>query len=559
MTIVQQRLPYGKTTDVLSVITDTLEALDSPFGLSIAIKIRYGELRSAILDCGLNPLWFNDPDSFSTAYQSQALVSKIDIDIGIDRRKAAIESFWESELSCLHINEHFRKYWHGENSFSPVTNDILYRSQQKIAAILGKCPSLEDLEPRFGPGTTFSCRGTSSTLLDKIGEVAPSVTPGCNSYFINYTPPCLLESWKGSSIFNEDDPDVTTLDVTFVNGSRFNTVPKNAKTFRGICSEPSINMMWQLAIGSFIRKRLKRFNLDLDRQSNFNGLLAKFASRFNNKATIDLKGASDSISYNLVLDLLPIDWVELLSACRSGNTYIDGKWHRLQKWSSMGNGYTFELESLIFFAICLCFDEEAKVFGDDIIVSSDKASQLITTLAELGFVTNTEKTFLSGPFRESCGQDFFLGVPVRPLFIKESTCETVERVFNLANTIRNIARRSFFNTACDAKFRRTWIRIVHWLPSSLRLYGPRLLGNLCIHSDDDTWISRCRYRNGVIRIRVLASRPILKKVVYFSNFCQFAYALYGGSSRGAPLRGRSQFTIKTQSITLTYDRGAEWV
>jgi hypothetical protein len=100
-----------------------------------------------------------------------------------------------------------------------------------------------------------------------------------------------------------------------------------------------------------------------------------------------------------------------------------------RKVSSMGNGFTFELQSLIFysaiqavFELCpkLGVDRRCRVYGDDIIVPTPHARPLIELLSFLGFKTNEEKSFIDGPFRESCGKHYFLGHDVTPFYIREN-------------------------------------------------------------------------------------------------------------------------------------------
>ena len=89
----------------------------------------------------------------------------------------------------------------------------------------------------------------------------------------------------------------------------------------------------------------------------------------------------------------------------------------------MGNGYTFELETLLFYALtCVHAGIGSKwshVYGDDIIVQSDLADGLVETLAEAGFDTNPDKSFITGPFRESCGGHYWGGREVTPFYLKQ--------------------------------------------------------------------------------------------------------------------------------------------
>jgi hypothetical protein len=223
-----------------------------------------------------------------------------------------------------------------------------------------------------------------------------------------------------------------------VGGSELDTVPKNSKVDRVICIEPDMNMYLQKGVGLMIRRRLKRMGVNLNSQT-LNQHLAWIGSRTGSLATIDLRSASDTIALAIVRDLVPYEWFLVIERLRSAYTRIDGSYEPLEKVSSMGNGFTFELESLIFWALTEatvdhlgCCDRRLAIYGDDIVVHGSVAPQLIEVLAYVGFTTNMEKTFVTGPFRESCGKHYFLGCDVTPVYIKEpvSTPEALFRVCN---------------------------------------------------------------------------------------------------------------------------------
>lgn len=93
----------------------------------------------------------------------------------------------------------------------------------------------------------------------------------------------------------------------------------------------------------------------------------------------------------------------------------------------MGNAFTFELESLIFWALTLSTMEcagihgELAVYGDDIIVPSEIAPLVIDTLEGCGFEINRKKSFISGRFFESCGAHYFDDHLVTPAYMRRST------------------------------------------------------------------------------------------------------------------------------------------
>jgi hypothetical protein len=217
-----------------------------------------------------------------------------------------------------------------------------------------------------------------------------------------------------------------------VNGSRSSFVPKTDTVSRMICIEPTLNMFFQLGIGSIMTRRLlSRFKIDLSRQPSINQRLAYLGSKNDWFCTIDLESASDSISVRLCESILPKYIFDILLNTRSHTTELSGEIVPLNMISTMGNGFTFPLQTIIFSCIVATayrlegfdpFDEVGKswsVFGDDIICRKETYGHVTRLLRICGFTTNIAKSFSIGPFRESCGSDWFQGQPVRPVFIKK--------------------------------------------------------------------------------------------------------------------------------------------
>jgi hypothetical protein len=105
-------------------------------------------------------------------------------------------------------------------------------------------------------------------------------------------------------------------------------------------------------------------------------------------------------------------------------TIVDGVNHDYELWSSMGNGYTFELETLIFWALAsaVCYFSGVKgkisVYGDDVILPTKAARRYIRIANWFGFKPNKGKSFISGHYRESCGKHYSRGYDVTPFFIR---------------------------------------------------------------------------------------------------------------------------------------------
>jgi hypothetical protein len=220
-----------------------------------------------------------------------------------------------------------------------------------------------------------------------------------------------------------------------VSHNRVVTVPKTSLTDRTIACEPVGNLPFQLAVDRFIKQKLIKIGIDLSDQRR-NQRLAKQGSIDDSLATIDLSMASDTMALNAVLAFFPEDWSQLLMRLRSPmyrGIFGNGIY---QKFSSMGNGCTFTLETILFASMCFAVgSKDYSVYGDDIIIESHHYDELLRLLAFVGFIPNKSKSFSAGPFRESCGADYYKGVDVRPFFWRKSPTSPPE----LAHYINGLA------------------------------------------------------------------------------------------------------------------------
>jgi hypothetical protein len=140
--------------------------------------------------------------------------------------------------------------------------------------------------------------------------------------------------------------------------------------------------------------------------------LALKGSATKHLATLDLKDASDNITWEAVQTVFPSWVVRLLEVTRSG-AFRDprtGRDHNLAIFGGMGNATTFVVETLFFAAYVKAFawtrglTTAVSVFGDDVICHSDVAELLINEGQSPVFVINTAKSFYGNDaLRESCG------------------------------------------------------------------------------------------------------------------------------------------------------------
>lgn len=273
---------------------------------------------------------------------------------------------------------------------------------------------------RFGPGAANGIIGTHA--VEKV-EQPMTTTSSCV--------PWVHKLRTGNAYFALRDNGDAYTGITVVHGSRLTTVPKNEDTERTIAIEPSGNMAMQLAAGSYLEGLLRYIGCDITKQADRNNVLAKAGSEDNNLCTIDLKNASDMIHPELVRLVMPDEWYRLLMKIRSPTTELPSKEIVvLNMMSTMGNGFTFPLMTLILISLIYAYRRtqggpvnwidwhHTGVFGDDIIVRSSEYEGFVSVLTDAGLIVNRDKSYSDGPFRESCGGDYFRGFDVSPFYVK---------------------------------------------------------------------------------------------------------------------------------------------
>ncbi len=238
----------------------------------------------------------------------------------------------------------------------------------------------------------------------------------------------------------------TCFPIEIVEGNRLFFVPKTTDISRTCCTEPFYNMLLQKSIGSFLEYRLKKhFGISLSAQPDFNRELARKGSVDGSFGTIDLASASDSISWDLMQRSVPGNLLGYLRVSRCENTILpDGTLEELRMISTMGNGFTFPLQTIIFASAVRsvyqllglassCPRTQFGVFGDDIVVQAQAYNAVIRLLTLLGFEVNDGKSFSTGMFRESCGHDYYHGHFVRGVYIR--SLESQSEVYSAINRL----------------------------------------------------------------------------------------------------------------------------
>lgn len=485
------------------------------------------------------------PHIFRKLYQAYSWHLKISLKGDDQAERRAWDKFRKNEGLCGNTNRRFLRYrrsWARVESKAPGTGDFLERVRLRVQRILGPLTSeiydsiLQGVG--LGPGMTLSsCDPKRVTAPYKLSDM-PTSTLGAlavwNDYISQTTCPWFFD-WKK----DESGTFVRSTRVRFVPGCRFTFVDKTVEEKRTIAIEPSCNVSLQLALHRYFAARLKRFGIDLADQTK-NRRLALKGSSDGSLATIDLSSASDLIAFEVVRFLLPSDWFQLLDCIRSKTGQYRDSTFVLNKFSSMGNGFTFALETILFKAIVDTVvaneDCETAVYGDDIIVPTPFFNPLCRALRGFGFKVNLKKSFASGPFRESCGLDAFDGVDVRPVFprsLEQGLVKTIELHNHLWSRDRQLARV-----------------VESWIPEPLRTYGPPDRALSYLFSEERELLGKCRVWSDDLQTwcySTYVEQPRIFK--YKVHALYFASLFHGGSySKGTPRRYSTKLVKCTSPV-----------
>jgi hypothetical protein len=363
---------------------------------------------------------------------SRTLISKCADVEEPDAEKLAVDGFLESNALC------------GQWRLDCVSDEdvSLVRNFRRFAAHEDRGLSFIHYTTMFQYGGIGSGRSHGTDARDFYTKFFDSPICTTQSYlipmyhrFISHFPEWARAEVQRASIHGE---------IRVVAGGPLSTVAKKRTIRRTVKKETTLEMFFQLGLGRLLTERLRMLGIRLSRQPHYNKMLAREGSVSGRYATIDLKSASDRIAKRMVREFFPV------LACKAGSISaqtadIRGQQTPLNMISTMGNGFTFPLQTLIFVmvvhaAAAHVYGSRQKlrngswgVFGDDIVVPVELYTSVCRLCTLLGFEVNVDKSFANGSFRESCGGDYLNGVNVRGLYIK--SLKRPQDRYNAANRL----------------------------------------------------------------------------------------------------------------------------
>lgn len=458
----------------------------------------------AVDELGFDVNWYleNEIGLLSKDYLVTNLLSKLPPKPGVpsDLSDQALLGFKKAEERNAVINSNWSPATDFPVAFKQLEDlgvpiDVI---RDTVRSIVGRAPSLKVLNDELA-WTTGASAGISSAYAsaETKAEFGVTITP------------------ELASVLNKRDfvlnPLISAKPWCLIQGNLVTTVRKNIKTDRTIAEEADINGIFQRAIGKKLRRCLLRHGIDLrDQTSNQRACIQAYLRRL---ATLDLKDASYGVLYLPVMQVFPEDWGTLFDCTRSHKGTFSARkdaicqpsnadWFEYQMLSSMGNGYTFELESILFFAICRACgvpQDLVWVYGDDIIIPQSFVPLVTSVLGVFGLLVNTVKSFTEGTFFESCGVYSFAGADVTPFKIKDLLNEDKDCI-TLANKVRDYAHLYNNLDGCAKWCLPTWQMCVSRLRPHVRKQcrGPRGLGQFLFMNKNEANVTYSRKRGALL-------------------------------------------------------------
>lgn len=323
-------------------------------------------------------------------------------------------------------------------------DDVLHYARYLITKVFskeeGKCL---DIYPRPGPGATNTpvppyLRFRPNIIFRRVDDIFPY-----GEYFY--------------ATFHEFCSDRARLQklykrVVSEQTARFKFVPKKVGTARGICIEENDVQYLQQGLARFVRSTIGKSDLCKNSihfsEQDFNAQAALLSSVSGINATLDMKEASDRISRSLVTYLfseLPLlldcllalstKYVDLSKALDDAKNASFGV-ISINKYAPMGSALCFPIMSVVHWALCTAVAKvkcnidphnlRLFVYGDDIVLPSSIAPEIMNSLPLYGLKFNESKSFWRGHFRESCGIHAYHGVNITPIYIKDLPLKGVD-------------------------------------------------------------------------------------------------------------------------------------
>lgn len=414
----------------LSLVRSFQEVSGDPcFAGNLQAELRRGDVpgirreTTALTDDGT-------PYQFKMAHQLRSILKRHryqnDIYSDSELQQEAINSFLQTQSRIANVDL---------DSLSASDQIILNLAARYVSEVLGPYSDEEHRSLcRFGSGATVGIPVRAASLAAR-WELPISGSQNQIHWFDSEMSQvdCISKYWSNQQKSAERPfyREVDSLALVLV--------PKTFKSLRVIMPNTTIGSYMSYGLGEMIRNRLKSAGYNISDLQQRHRYYAQQGSIHGLWTTADLSSASDSITDALVRRLFPKDWYDILSYSRIGSVRMpDGSVVQSNTFCTMGIGYTFPLQTLVFLSLLKAIEHFhygrlnrrlISVYGDDMIYSSRMHEQVVSFFSKVGFIVNLDKTYCEGNFRESCGGDYYHGMDVRPFQPRNSQAKVGRKAY----------------------------------------------------------------------------------------------------------------------------------
>lgn len=379
---------------------------------------------------------------------------------------ATLKDFYEAEARANLYNDKFYQLLQNEKLRS-----YLIEWRNEVHWILG---DYKPSKPYVTRGATASL-GKGNTFLERFAN--PLAT---------YEMALYLDKLKNESNTEDTDYPWITYGLGVCKGE---IVPKTALVGRLVGLPCEVNAFEQTRVGRAMTHRLKmKTGIDFENAQDIHRRLAYRASIDGSCTTDDQKWASPLVYVALSKFLAPESWWLAMHATR--DHYIDlpdGNRVSLARVATEGNNWCFPWETIVFLGLLRVAakhckvrrnDPRIRVFGDDLIYPSVMTELVRRIGRNVGFITNVEKSYSTGPFRESCGGDYISGIDVRPVYLKRDV-NTAYDLTLMANELYNLQVKHDWQLPL---IKQVWLKLIRRIYAGFTrkavLWGPPEMGCL---------------------------------------------------------------------------------
>lgn len=233
--------------------------------------------------------------------------------------------------------------------------------------------------------------------------------------------------------------------------------------------------------------------------------LCRIGSIDGSYATIDLTGASDSLSKALMFRILPIVITRITSKYLARYLKAGEEEIRCGIYATSGNPITFVTLGCVCLAICILAEQihtaltkekvkPSHIFGDDCCVDARIYDLVCDIMSRLGLVVNLSKSYtVNSTYRESCGTEYSQGYDLRSTYWPRTTFDfsDVPRTLVSLISLQQKLHNRYWNS------QRMLLECVKVLASSVGhkiTCGPTS-DNICHPTSDVRSLKRCKTKS----------------------------------------------------------------